>query len=115
MRKRVGLQSVGSVAAPRGTPPRRLRGHVLDLRLLRGGGGVRLRPLGHLAQQLVEDRRRHHALPCHPPSFNVKIRLFRTVTPESTQTAKPRPTRSGELRSLVGHTPSKASWSLRSE
>jgi hypothetical protein len=35
--------------------------------------------------------------------LNVKIRLFRTVTPKLAKTAKPRPTRSGELRALVGH------------
>jgi hypothetical protein len=38
--------------------------------------------------------------------LNVKIRLIRTVTPESTKTVKPGPTRSSELDSLVGHTAS---------
>jgi hypothetical protein len=61
-------RSVGSVAAPGGRCAwffRFRRGR----RGLRGRWrrrGVRLCPLRHLAQQLVEDRRRHHALPCHP-------------------------------------------------
>ncbi|MGB3437122.1 MAG: hypothetical protein WBA97_00100, partial [Actinophytocola sp.] len=39
--------------------------------------------------------------------LNVKIRLVRTVVAKLAKTAKPPPTRSGELRGLVGHTASK--------